>query len=56
MVPIEEVEDLLKKCAAELGIDFEPEKEKEKTEEQKQMEKIKEWLGEKKFWQVIEKF
>lgn len=36
------VENLLAKCAAELGMDWKPEEEKEETEEQKQMRKIKE--------------
>lgn len=40
------VENLLKKCAAELGMDLELPQEKEETEEQKQMKKIKEWLRE----------
>ena len=38
------VENLLEKCAAELGMDLELPQEKEETEEQKQMKKIKEWL------------
>lgn len=56
MVPIEEVDDLLKKCAAELGMDYEPEEEKEKTEEQKQIEKIKEWLREESLSEKLENF
>jgi len=42
------VENLLAKCAVELEMDWEPEEEKEKTEEQKQMREIKEWLREGK--------
>ena len=56
MVPIEEVENLLKKCAAELGMDYEPEEEKQKTEEQKQMEEIKEWLREESLSEKLENF
>lgn len=45
MVPLKEVEELLKKCAYELGIDYEPESDETKeTDEQKQMKEIKEWL------------
>lgn len=40
------VENLLEKCAAELGMDLELPQEKEETEEQKQMREIKEWLRE----------
>lgn len=42
------VENLLAKCAAELGMDWEPE-EKEEAEEQKQMREIKEWLREGRY-------
>lgn len=46
MVPLKEVKELLKKCANELGIDYEPELEEceEEKNEKKQMEEIKEWL------------
>lgn len=40
------VENLLEKCAAELGMDLELPQEKQETKEQKQMKKIKEWLRE----------
>ena len=40
------VENLLEKCAVELGMDLELPQEKQETEEQKQMKKIKEWLRE----------
>ncbi|MBQ2937880.1 MAG: hypothetical protein IJE05_03245 [Clostridia bacterium] len=42
-IPLEEVEKLLKKCANELGIDYEPGQFKEKTEDQK-IEEVKKWL------------
>ena len=42
-IPVEEVENLLKKCANELGIDYEPEQFKEKAEGQK-MAEVKKWL------------
>lgn len=46
MVPLKEVEELLKKCANELGIDYEPELEEceEETNEKKQMKEMKEWF------------
>ena len=47
-IPLEEVENLLKKCAKELGMDFEPEQFKEKTDTQKtdaqKMAEVKKWL------------
>ena len=43
------VENLLAKCAAKLGMDWEPEEEKEKTEEQRQIREIKEWLREGRY-------
>ena len=47
MVSLKEVDELLKKCAYELGMDYEPESyESKETDEQKQMKEIKEWLKE----------
>jgi len=42
-LPLEEVENLLEKCAKELGMDYEPEQFKDTTEDQK-MTEIKNWL------------
>ena len=48
MVPLEEVDELLKKCACEVGIDFEPSLvlEKKVENQQEDMHKIKDWLKE----------
>lgn len=42
-LPLEDVENLLQKCANELGLDFEPEPSKEVTLDPK-MAEIKKWL------------
>ena len=42
-IPLEEVDNLLKKCAKEVGIDYEPEESQDKTEQQK-MTEVKNWL------------